>query len=136
MTDPATARGEGFPPARRVRRRAEFLRAQKGGRRHHAAHFTVILYDRGDSELPRLGLVTSRKVGNAVRRNRIRRTLRELFRLEMGRFPTGFDVVIIAKDGAAALDSGAIRDEIHAALAKRRAGPPASSRRPGGGATS
>lgn len=135
MTDAAAARGEGFPPERRVLRRVEFLRAQKGGRRHHAAHFTVILFDRGDAALPRLGLVTSRKVGNAVRRNRIRRVIRELFRVEMDRFPSGQDVVVIAKDGAAALDSAAIRDEIHAALAKRRAGSAASSRRPGGGAT-
>jgi len=135
VTDPAAPRAETFPPRHRVRRRVEFLRAQKGGRRCHSAHFTVILFDRGDGDVPRLGLVTSRKVGNAVKRNRIRRVLRELFRHEPDRYPAGHDVVVIAKEGAAALDSAAIRDEIHAALARRRAGPGAPSRRPGGGAT-
>lgn len=135
MTEPAAPRGEGFPPARRVRRRVEFLRAQKHGRRQHVAHFTVILLDRGDADPPRLGLVTSRKIGNAVRRNRVRRVLREVFRLQLERFPVGHDVVVIAREGAPALDSAAIRDEILAALAKRRPGPGATSRRPGGGAT-
>lgn len=112
----------------------EFLRAQKGGRRLHAAHFTVILYDRGDDQPARLGLVTSRKVGNAVQRNRLRRVMREVFRRDPSRYPPGHDVVMLAKEGASSLDAEAIRGEIHAALAKRR--PPSGSapRRPPGGA--
>lgn len=134
MSPDAATRSEGLPRARRVRRRVEFLRAQKGGRRHHSAHFSVILFDRGADDAPRLGLVTSRKVGNAVQRNRIRRVLRDVFRRDPARYPPGHDVVIIARPGAAELDSAAIRDEIHAALAKRRTAPGAAPRRPTGGA--
>ena len=46
---------------------------------------------------PRLGLSVSRKVGIAVRRNRIRRLLREAIRLMQHDFPTGYDLVIVVR---------------------------------------
>ena len=46
---------------------------------------------------PRLGLSVSRKVGTAVRRNRIRRLLRESFRLMQHDFPRGYDLVVVVR---------------------------------------
>src|SRR5829696_4868418 len=46
---------------------------------------------------PRIGLSVSRKVGTAVRRNRIRRLLREAFRLMQHDFPRGYDLVIVVR---------------------------------------
>jgi ribonuclease P protein component len=46
---------------------------------------------------PRLGLSVSRKVGTAVRRNRIRRLLRESFRLMQHDFPRGYDLVLVVR---------------------------------------
>ena len=46
---------------------------------------------------PRLGLSVSRKVGTAVRRNRIRRLLREAFRLMQHDFPRGYDLVLVVR---------------------------------------
>jgi ribonuclease P protein component len=46
---------------------------------------------------PRIGLSTSRKVGNAVRRNRIRRLLREAFRLMRHDLPHGYDLVVVVR---------------------------------------
>ena len=46
---------------------------------------------------PRIGLSTSRKVGNAVRRNRIRRLLREAFRLSKEELPAGYDLVLVPR---------------------------------------
>lgn len=117
--------GFGFSKSDRVVRREDFLLAQKRGRRVHSAHFVIVLFDRG-SGVSRLGLVTSRKVANAVGRNRVRRVLREVFRLNRPRFPERHDVVIIAREGAASLDSQTIRAEILGALARRRGGPPSA----------
>lgn len=121
--------GYTFSKSDRVLRREDFLAAQKRGRRVHTAHFVLVLFDRGDAHGPRLGLVTSRKVAAAVGRNRVRRQLRETFRLHRARFPARHDVVVIAKEGAAALDSAALRGEILGALergASPRRRPPAS----------
>jgi ribonuclease P protein component len=46
---------------------------------------------------PRLGMSVNRKVGNAVRRNRIRRLIRESFRLMQHDFPAGYDLVVVVR---------------------------------------
>ena len=46
---------------------------------------------------PRLGLSVSKKVGKAVKRNRIKRLLREAFRLSRGRFPQNLDVLVVVR---------------------------------------
>jgi ribonuclease P protein component len=45
----------------------------------------------------RLGMSVSRKVGNAVRRNRIRRLIRESYRLMQHDFPCGYDMVVVVR---------------------------------------
>lgn len=55
----------------------------------------------------RLGVTVTRKVGSAVRRNRVKRLVREAFRLDPELVPAGIDLVVIAKDGAPTL---ALRD--------------------------
>ncbi len=48
----------------------------------------------------RIGIVVTRKLGNAVQRNRVKRLVRECFRLSPGLVPDGVDCVVIARDGA------------------------------------
>lgn len=60
----------------------------------------VVLYVLPNSDgVGRLGVSVSRKVGNAVRRNRVKRIFREAFRLSMGQFPKGLDVIMIPRRG-------------------------------------
>ncbi len=59
----------------------------------------------------RLGLVTSRRVGGAVQRNRVRRRLREMFRARRGHFVPGLWLVVVAKNGAAETPFATLREE-------------------------
>jgi len=89
-----------FPKGSRLRNRAEFLRVGRRGRRVHTGD-CVILVDRNGLTKTRLGITVSRQAGNAVKRNRAKRLVREYFRLHRERFATGHDIVVIVKDAQA-----------------------------------
>ena len=60
----------------------------------------------------RLGVTVTKKVGSAVIRNRIKRHVREYFRLNKHLLPPGHDVLIIALKGAAKLDHHSVQEEL------------------------
>ena len=64
----------------------------------------VVYYRRNGSPICRLGLTVSAKVGKAVVRNRIRRLIRESYRLMEERVLPGFDIVVVARGRAANAD--------------------------------
>lgn len=89
-----------FRKYEKLRDSKEFQLVKTGGRRVRAAHFGFNYRTNG---LPyhRLGLVVQKKYWNAVQRNRIKRCLRECFRLHKDRIPVpGKDIVVIARPGA------------------------------------
>ena len=106
-----------FPKAARLRHRQEFLRAQAQGKRFHTRHFGVTLAPMAEGH-PRLGLVATRRLGKAVQRNRIKRLLREFFRRHQTGLPA-FDLVIMAKKGAAALEYHQVEEELGRLLFSR-----------------
>src|SRR5271168_2954005 len=85
-----------FLKAEHLRRPADFQRVYD--RRRSASDEWLLVYA-CENDLPhlRLGLSVSRKVGNAVRRNRLRRLYREAFRLTRHQMPTGLDLVLIPR---------------------------------------
>lgn len=87
-----------FPPTRRIRRRGYFERALAGPRL--SDHCLTVWAARNDLPHPRLGLVVARKHGGAVRRNRLKRLLREAFRLRQHDLPPGLDLVCSPRAGA------------------------------------
>ena len=85
-----------FRRAEHLRRPADFRRVYD--RRRSSSDGWLIVYA-CENGLPhsRLGLSVSRKVGNAVHRNRLRRLYREAFRLTRQEMPTGLDLVLIPR---------------------------------------
>lgn len=100
----------------RLRTPAEFDRVYKA-KVYAADDCLVINACASDLGHPRLGLSLSKKVGNAVVRNRWKRLIREAFRLEQGLLPGGIDLVIRPQKGAAP-DLDAIRRSLPS-LARR-----------------
>ena len=88
-----------FPATFRLRTTHEFQRVYD--RRCSASDALLLVYvHKNDLEHPRIGLSVSRKVGNAVVRNRWKRLLREAFRLSRCELPVGVDIVAIPRAGA------------------------------------
>lgn len=76
--------------------RADFQRLYERGRRARCALFTVVVLE-NELGRARLGLsVSKRNLRRAVDRNRVRRILREAFRLELANLPAGVDVIVIS----------------------------------------
>lgn len=91
-----------FPKHVRLRQRCDFLAAQRSGRKLHTRHFLVVIAP-APSAIGRLGITITKKVGNAVTRNRLKRLVREFVRTTPGWVPPGRDVVVIAKRSAASV---------------------------------
>lgn len=70
---------------------------------------------------PRVGLTVSRRVGDAVVRNRVKRRLREWFRRHRDECPAGKDLVVIARPAAAAAPADELARELATSLARLRA---------------
>ena len=96
---PTLERGGKLRRSARVRRQWEFRRIHQKGVRVHTRHFTVLGLATLADDGARVGMAVSRKVGNAVTRNRIRRLIREVFRRLREDLPPA-DLVVIAKPQA------------------------------------
>lgn len=94
MSDSAT--DQSFPRKHRLSGRSEF--GTVFSRRHRRECGPLLVYATPSSEPGgRLGLSVSRKVGNSVRRNRIKRRLREAWRQDHSGYPDAYDLVIVVR---------------------------------------
>ncbi len=103
-----------FIKEERILKSSRFDEMYRAGRKFFGRNFFIV-FKSGDKK--RLGLTVSSKVGKAVLRNRLKRVLREYFRLNKETFPLG-DVIITARAGAAGLENEEIRGEIEKLLGK------------------
>ena len=84
--------------AQRLLSREDFDRVYKQD--HFAADNVLVIRARRSNSRSRLGLAVSKKVGNAVVRNRWKRRIREAFRLQQNELPTGIEIVVRPRKGA------------------------------------
>ena len=104
-----------FPKAARLLVRREFLALQRRGKRRYSRHFIVITAPAG-TDHSRLGVTASRKYGNAVTRNKMKRKLREFFRVRQAFLSPPRDIVIIPKSRAQELSFAQIVTELERVL--------------------
>ena len=90
---------------RRLSRSTEFQRVYRQGRSKANRHLVLYSFARGDGEgdRPRMGVSVGRKVGNAVTRNRVKRTIREALAELEPKLADGLDYVVLARPDAADL---------------------------------
>lgn len=83
-----------FKKEERLRKKREFEKAFAEGKK--ISNRNLVIYIRqNESGFSRLGIVVSRKFGNAPRRNRFKRIIREIFRLNKEIIPKGIDIIVI-----------------------------------------
>lgn len=87
---------ETFSLPERIRKKKEFNHLYKKGKRYRGKYFNLI-YLSSASSFSRMAVVVSKKVGSAVKRNKIKRWIRTLFRRNKHLFKNPFDIIIIVK---------------------------------------
>ena len=85
-----------FPRTRRLGGKVAFARVFDARVREHRGPLTVYAAPNALPH-PRIGISISRKVGIAPKRNRIKRLLREAFRLSQSDLPAGYDLVVVVR---------------------------------------
>ena len=124
-----------FGRADRLLRNQDFKRVVKAGKRRVSEHFVVVTAGRAEFEAqkpvgrelparPRLGVTVSKRVGNSVVRNRVKRLIREWFRRTRPELPSDADIVVIARHSACGLSGSKAFSSLDRAIDphERRAG--------------
>jgi ribonuclease P protein component len=118
----------GLSKAQRVRRHGEFQHAFATGTRLHGRFVTLVVAG-NSTGTTRLGIVASRRVGNAVERNRAKRLIREVFRQNApAASRDAVDFVVIPRRGFFEADFAALEQDFRSALRRCTPRPPRHGR--------
>ncbi len=107
----------GFSRWERIRKSSEYGRVLKGGKRIVTPHFAVYVLKK-DDPIRRIGISVSKRVGKSTVRNRIKRLLREAFRLNKGKLEEGLDVVVIVRNVEGIRKMQDVEEELMGALSQ------------------
>lgn len=125
---------ERFRKESHLRSSQDFQRVRRRGRRQQGQYLTLVYARRADvapasaelgvsgsASLPaRIGFSVNKRVGSAVRRNRVKRRLREAIRLRLWKTQPGWDMIVIARPEAADADYTALASELEELLIRAR----------------
>lgn len=100
-----------FPRQNRIRKRSDYLLCAAKGKKIHTMHF-IVRYLRLEDLPGRFGITVSKKIGNAVARNRVKRVLREFYRKNRLFLPD-WQLLVVAKKGADKLKFSEVEAELN-----------------------
>jgi ribonuclease P protein component len=113
-----------FGKQRRLLKASDFNRVFKQGKRQSLPEFTLAFRVRptkeGQPVAPRLGLSVSRKVGKSVQRNKLKRRLREIFRLNHETMVMGTELVVIPRKEAVVLSYFDLKTKIFSLIRRTK----------------
>lgn len=108
-----------FPKQARLRNRSQFLELSRTAQRVYTPHFLLLWRDNSLGR-SRIGVTVTRKVAGAVGRNRVKRMVREAFRRSSLARSLELDLVIIARQGAPALNGNQTAQQLEEAFQRIR----------------
>jgi ribonuclease P protein component len=100
-----------FTKEERIKHPQDFRRVMKLGKRLQSKHFILFLWE-NDTGSHRFGVVVKKEIGPATYRNRMKRYLREFFRLHKHQIRGSLDMVILAKKGPTLGRYGEVEEEL------------------------
>jgi ribonuclease P protein component len=110
----------GLPRSRRIKQGREFARAREQGRRLTQGCLILNWVPMPRGATSRVGVITGRRIGEAVVRTRARRLLREAFRLHQSHLDPPADIVLVARPSIVGKPFGEVAGDYVAALKKAR----------------
>ncbi len=110
--------GYRLPSRCRIRAKADFQRVFANGKHRRTDHLKAVIHASG-GECSRIGLAVSRKVGNAVVRNRLKRRLREVFRIHRQELPTVLDIIFIPRPGCSSIPFKDLAEQVRTLMGVR-----------------
>lgn len=100
-----------FPKSSRLLNSRDFRKVREKGKSSQGRLLRLGVLKESEPKPTRIGLVTSKRVGGAVDRNKTRRRLREMIRAVLPSIAPGFDIVVVAKSSAASASFDELRAE-------------------------
>ena len=100
-----------FPRARRITRRRDFQRVRRKGQSYRGRHLVLGVLADSDVRSLKVGYITTRRVGNAVVRSRVRRRLRGILQRHGSELRPGHWLVMVARHGAATATSHELEED-------------------------
>jgi ribonuclease P protein component len=100
------------PHPERLKKSWEFQRAYKKGKKYWNTYFVIYVH-RTQLSQPRLGITVSKKVGKSVQRNRVKRLIREAFRMLKLQLLPQYDIVVVGRKSACCLSGQQAKESLH-----------------------
>lgn len=112
-----------LPIPERLRSNAEFQRVYKGGESFVEGLVVLYLLRMPDEPVRQAGFSVSKKLGNAVIRNRVKRRLRDAYQRCLAELPSGYAAIFVARKAAAVADYEELERAMHKVLARAKLRP-------------